>query len=385
MEASDLRTTRSYFSYLRTGLIYLNHAAVSPLSQHVVDAMTAHLQRRSGGEVETYFHDLKFIPSLRELLRSFIGAEHADRIGLFGNTSDALNAVVAGLPWAAGDRVLLNDMEFPANVYPYIGVRRHGVEIDTIACPDNCITPEMVESALTPRTRVVALSAVQFLTGFRADLESIGAVCRSKGVLLIVDGIQAVGATSMDVVRMKVDVLAAGAQKWLMGPEGTGYLYLTEEVQERVDQQHIGWLSVKTPWDFRNYEQPLDASARRYEGGTWNVVGLRGMHAALTELAKVGPMVLQDRLRFLTGHLIALLDTIDGVAVISPRDPEFRAGIVTFTVGSSDRAQYIFDVLQRNNIGVSLREGLLRISPHYYNVEDELEKAVAVVAEEMTK
>ncbi len=370
---------RSLFPYLSTGLVYLNHAATSPLSTNVVAAMQLHLDRRSSGPVETYAEDAKFVPTLRDQVSRFVGAEGPERIALFGNTSDALNVVVSGLRWSSGDRVILNDMEFPANVYPYLALRRHGVEIDTIACPGNIITPDMIASAITPRTKVVALSAVQFLAGYKPDLPTIGDLCRSKGILFFVDGIQAVGATVIDVQQMKIDMMAAGAQKWLMGPQGTGFLYLSEAVQEMVDQQHLGWLSVETPWDFRDYSQPLAGTARRYELGTWNMAGLKGMSAALSTLLDIGRENLEERIRYLTGLLLDRLVQLRDLTIISPREPEHRAGIVTFRAGDGATAQRIFDALLAERITISIREGLLRISPHFYNVEEELERCVDVL------
>ena len=371
---------RSLYPYLSSNLVYLNHAATSPLSTNVVAAMQLHLEQRSGGPIETYLEDARFLPVLREQVRAFIGAEHADRIALFGNTSDALNVVVSGLRWTDGDRVLLNDMEFPANVYPYIALRRRGVAIDTLACPDQRITPEMIDHALTPRTKVVALSAVQFLAGYKPDLAAIGDLCRSRGVLFFVDGIQAVGATVIDVQAMKIDMLAAGAQKWQMGPQGTGFLYVSEKVQDMVDQQHIGWLSVQTPWNFRDHEQPLAAGANRYEGGTWNFVGLKGMSAALHTLGSIGREGLRDRIRHLTGYCIERLDTMNGVELVSPREPEHRAGIVTFRVGDNAGAQKMHDALSKERIIISIREGLLRVSPHFYNIEEELDRCLDMVS-----
>ena len=377
MDSLDLH--RSLFPYLSTGLVYLNHAATSPLSTNVVAAMQLHLELRSEGPIELYQNDVKLLPRLRGQVRDLINAESPDRIALFSNTSDGLNMIVSGLVWRQGERVLLNDMEFPANVYPYIGLKRQGVEIDMLACPDGTISPEMIERAITPRTRVVALSAVQFLTGFRADLSAIGEMCRRKGILFFVDGIQAVGATTVDVQTMKIDMMSAGSQKWQMGPQGTGFLYVSERVQEMVDQHSIGWLSVQTPWNFRDFAQPLAASARRYEGGTLNFIGLKGMNAALGTLLETGPKRIEERILHLTDHLTRGLDEVGEVSLISPREEEHRAGIVTFGVGTPERAQSVFDALTKERVMISLREGLLRVSPHFYNTEEELEKCLELL------
>ncbi len=160
--------------------------------------------------------------------------------------------------------------------------------VDIIKCPDGRITPEMIDKVITPRTQVVALSAVQFLSGYRADLATIGQMCRDRKIWFIVDGIQAVGAVQLDVKKMNIDGLAAGAQKWQMSVQGTGFLYVNEALQEAVQPQFVGWLGVQDAWDFYNYGQPLAATAKRYEGGTVNHAGFSGMAACLSFLLEQG-------------------------------------------------------------------------------------------------
>ncbi|HTP12859.1 MAG TPA: aminotransferase class V-fold PLP-dependent enzyme, partial [Bacteroidota bacterium] len=263
----ELDSIRALFPHIQSGQIYLNHASISPLSTRAVDAMTKYLQTHSNGTLVSYDDELKIESDCRTAVQALIHAESTDRIALTGNTSDALNIVASGLPWQRGDRIILNDMEFPANVYPYHHLQEQGVAVDIIKCPDGRISPEMIERTITPNTRVVALSAVQFLSGFRADLARIGGLCRERKVWFIVDGIQAVGAVRVDVQRMKIDGLAAGAQKWQMSVQGTGFLYVNEALQEAIHPKYVGWLGVQDAWNFYNYGQPLAPTAKRYEGG----------------------------------------------------------------------------------------------------------------------
>ena len=213
LPAATLQCARDLFPHVARGTVYLNHAGTSPLSSRVVEAMTRYLHERSEGMIETYQHDLPMVAECKESLRSLINAETPDRIALSANTSDAINIVAAGIPWTSGDRILLNTSEFPANVWPYLNLQRHGVRIDFIPAPDGRVTIDRILDRLTPRTRVLALSAVQFLSGYRADLETIGDICRSRGIIFAVDGIQAVGAARINVQKMKIDALAAGGQK----------------------------------------------------------------------------------------------------------------------------------------------------------------------------
>lgn len=368
----QLHQVRTLFPFTTRGQIYLNHAGTSPLSERVVAAMQEHLRERSRGMLETYPLDLDMVRRLRESVRRLINAESPRRVAFQPNTSDALNIVAAGIPWKTGDRVLLNDQEFPANVYPYLNLKRHGVELDFVGSRNGMILADDIESALSPRTRLVAISAVQFLSGHRAALEAIGNLCRDRGIIFAVDGIQAVGAVRIDVQRMKIDALAAGAQKWQMGPHGSGFLYVTEDLQSRIHQQYLGWLGVHDPWDFRNYTQPLATSARRFEGGSLNMPGLWGMDAALSLLLEVGMEVIEDHLLMLTRILMDGLRIIPGITLITPSDDESRAGIVSIQLPARADGDAVFNRMQHDGVTVAVREGKLRYSPHFYNTPEEM-------------
>jgi selenocysteine lyase/cysteine desulfurase len=321
------------------------------------------------------------IAGLRSRVASLINAPSADRIALPSNTSIGVATIASGLRWQSGDRVLLNSAEFPANVCPYLALRGSGVGFDFLKCENGIVTPGMIEAALTPRTRLVALSAVQFLSGFRADLAAIGDICRHRGIVFAVDGIQAVGAVQIDVQAMKIDALAAGAQKWLLSPHGSGFLYVTEDLQSRITQSHLGWLSVDDPWRFYDYDQPLAASARRYEPGTPTIPALWGMHASIGLLLEVGLPAVEEAVLSNSGRLMDGLRQIGGLDINTPEDPARRAGIVTvgFTDGTDPRR--VFARLTGAGVFVSLREGRLRFSPHFYNTHSEIDAVLGVVRE----
>ncbi len=220
-----LTRARSLFPHTLQGKIYLNHAGTSPMSTRVLDAVTRYYRDRSEGKIDTYWEDLPMVAEVRSFVQQLINAESTERIALTANTSDAINIIAGGIDWKSGDRILLNDIEFPANVWPYLNLKQIGVELDVLKALDGRVTPDQIEESITSRTRLVALSAVQFLSGYRADLATIGEMCRQRGAIFAVDGIQAVGAIKLDVQAMKIDALAAGGQKWQMSPHGTGFLY----------------------------------------------------------------------------------------------------------------------------------------------------------------
>jgi len=376
-----LQQIRQLFPHTSNGFIYLNHAAVSPLSSRVLESTLNHLQERSSGKIETWLDDLSQIDETKRCVQRLVNAESHDRIALVGNTSDALNIIAAGLDWKPGDRILLNDLEFPANVYPYYHLKNLGVEIDIIHCPDGRVTPEAIYDALRPRTRLLALSAVQFLSGYRAELTVLGEICRSRGILFIVDGIQAAGAMRLDVQEMRIDALAAGAPKWQMGPQGIGFLYLTEELQTRIHQKYLGWLAVETPWNFFDYDQPLAESARRFEGGTINIPGMWGYFAALTMLLEFGIELIEPHILALTQILLDEFQSIGGVKIVSPAALQERAGIVTIQPPDGVDPAAAFESLAKRRITVSLREGKLRYSPHFYNSVEEIKAAAEATKE----
>ena len=376
-----LNRARSLFPHTGQGKNYLNHASTSPLSSRVVNAMTTYLRNRSEGDLETYFTDLKMVSECRSLIAKLINAGSPDRIAFQINTSDAINVIASGLPWAPGDSLILNDIEFPANVYPYLNLKRLGVEIDIVKSRDGRITPDMIASRFRPRTRLVALSAVQYLSGHRADLEAIGKICRGRGIVFAVDGIQAVGAVRLDVQRMKIDALAAGAQKWQMGPHGSGFLYLTEELQERIAQANLGWLSVEDPWSFHKFDQQLAPSARRYEGGSLNMPSLHGLHAALSTLLEFGPEAIENHILAITEILRSGLAGIDRLSVVTSYPDAERAGIVTVRLPEGADSKEVFRRISAQKVFIALREGQLRFSPHFYNSPDEMRQAVDVTRE----
>ncbi len=378
---ATLRRARELFPHTAQGHIYLNHAGTSPLSTRVVEAMTAYLRNRSIGELDTYQRDVEMVTECRALVQRIIHAESPERIAFQANTSDAINTIAAGMPWKPGDRVLLNTVEFPANVYPYLNLKHRGVAVDFIRAEGGCVTRDMVEAHLTPSTKLLALSAVQFLSGHRPDLYSIGELCRREGVVFAVDAIQAVGAVEIDVQRMKIDALAAGAQKWQMSPHGSGFLYVTEELQEQLAQATLGWLAVKDPWNFYDYDQPLASSARRYEGGSLIMPSLWGMYAALSTLLEYGMEAIEGHILHITGLLREKLGEIPGVRLVTSYPDQERAGIVTIRLPEGANSKGVFKRILARHATIALREGQLRYSPHFYNTPAEMMDVVELTRE----
>ena len=364
----DIDAYRSLFPVIKTGTVYLNHAATSPLSTKVVAAVNKYLDERSETRVDNFGSQIGIAKETKEYIARLINST-PDRIAFCDNTSNAINILASGMEWSDGDRIILNDMEFPANVYPFLNLKRRGVEVDFVKSRGGKILPEDIEAALTNRTRLVSISHVQFLSGYRADLESIGELCRQHGILFSVDAIQSAGVVPIDVQRMEIDFLATGGQKWLMAPQGIGFAFVSEKTQAMLNQAYLGWTSIRNFFgDFTRYRMDPDENARRYENGTLNQIGILSLHETLATLLDVGIDQIEEHILDLGDHLIAELHKF-GAPIFVDGERSERAGIISVKVDDADR---MFARLSKAKIEVSVREGWIRVSPHFYNTESDI-------------
>ncbi|ARM32133.1 aminotransferase class V-fold PLP-dependent enzyme [Legionella longbeachae] len=347
--------------------IYLNHAAVSPFSLSVKEEIIRYVEERHIKNIENYF---SFQPIIENVYKKIAALLHTDplRICLTPNTSTGLNILANGYPWKKGDRILLNKQEFPANIYPFLNCQRQGVEIDYIDNKEPIIESSDIENAIKPNTRLLSISMVQFLNGHAIDLAKIGKICKQNDTLFCVDAIQGLGATDLEVEQIGIDFLSCGSHKWLMAPEGLGFIYVTNELQEKLTPSYVGWLGVENPWELLNYDLRFQESAKRYQTGTMNHIAIAGLNASLEHLTSIGYTRIKEKI---TANTQFFLDNFPQLQWITPQ--KMRLGIVTFKHPEAER---IHQELNALNITVSVREGqYLRISPHYYHQKEELEKA----------
>jgi len=352
-------------------MVYLNHAAVAPLSFRVRDAVDRYQTRRALKGIEPYPWIMKTVQETRDMLAKMINAP-AEQIAFVLNTSDGLNVLAQGIDWQPGDRILLNDLEFPANVYPFLNLRRRGVEVDILQTRDGKVTTDEIAQNLTEKTKLVSLSHVQFATGGKADLAAIGKLCRERNILFAVDAIQSLPHTQIDVERDCVDFLSCGSHKWMMSAEGAAFIYVGNRALERIHQASIGWTSVENPFDFTFRPDELRAGAARFENGTMNFTGITALNASLKFFYEFGLREMERAVLDLTNYLIDRLDR-RGVEIITPKDAREHSGIVSFNFADAEK---VFERLEKQNIIISLRQGRLRAAPHFYNTEDEMRKLV---------
>ena len=371
----DLNLYRQEFPVTRS-TIYLNHAAVSPVSCRVRHAMTNLIEdvcRFGGNHWERW---LEAYEAVRAKVASFLCAT-PEEIAFIKNTSEGISLFANGLDWKDGDEVVSIAPEFPANYYPWKYLERKGVRLRLVPERDGVITVEDIAAALGPNTRVVAVSFVQFLSGCRLDLERLGEVCQERDILLFVDAIQGLGAFPVDVKKAKVAALAADGHKWLMGPEGSGLFYIRRDLIERIQPSSVGWMSVKAVEDFSSRKLEWAEGARRFECGTLNTAGVYGLGAALDLLLEVGADPIAKRILCLTGRLREGLRQ-KGHRVFGPSAAEQCSGIVSFTPAKIDPVEMVARLSSRG-VSVAARCGKVRISPHFYNTEEEIDRALALL------
>ncbi len=348
--------------------IYLDHAGVSPLSLRVKSAIEAFLSEAAHSSAFQYSKWTKQIIATRLACARLINAQ-PDEIAFVRSTSHGISNVAGGLDWKPGDNVLIFEREFPSNLYPWLNLQRKGVVIKTIPSYNGRVLFDDIIQLIDSKTRLLAISSVQFANGFRIDLKKVGNLCRDRNVFFCVDAIQSLGVLPMDVRECSIDFLSADAHKWLLGPEGIGIFFCRKELAERINPPIIGWKSVQNELDFDHPVFSLKTDALRFEEGSTNLLGIFGLGAALELLLEVGIPTIEKRVLGL-GDVIIREAGKRGYSVLTPEERRERGGHVTIA-GNFDPV-LTHDALRKKGIMVSARGGGLRVSPHFYNTEEEL-------------
>lgn len=359
------------------GLIYLNHAGVAPLPRRAAEAVRAFAAEAATRGARNYPRWLAVEASLRQRLARLLGTPSSDDIALVKNTSEGLSMVAYGLDWQPGDAVIINNHEFPSNRIVWESLaQRFGVEVRDVDL-DAAPTPEdALIDALDARARLLAVSSVQFGSGLRMDLVRLAQACRSNGTLLCVDAIQSLGALRLDVASLQADFVIADGHKWMLGPEGLGVFYSRPEARERLKLTQYGWHMVEQAGDFDRRAWEVASSARRFECGSPNMLGIHALEASLALLEEVGLAEVEARVLANARLLIEMIAAQPRLELMSPPHPERHAGIVTFRVIDRD-SRDVFRHLQEQGVVCALRSGGIRFSPHFYNTQSQLEEALA--------
>ena len=358
---------REFFPVTRN-LIYLNHAAVAPLCLPAAEAMKQWAEDALLYGSLHYAEWLECYAGLRRGAAKLVNGT-PEEIAIVKNTSEGIATIAMGLDWRPGDRIVAFEEEFPANQYPWRRLEKKGVGIEWLPATSPL---ERIDQAARG-ARLLSISFVQFLSGFRADLAGIGEICRRRGVIFVVDAIQGLGAFPINVKSAHIDALAADGHKWLLGPEGCGILYISQRLQDQVEPVEFGWTNVASYNDYGVRDMTLRPDAGRYECGTLNTVGCFGLRAAIDFLLEAGIANIAPVVRDLAGQIEEGVRRKGYEVLGAP-----NAGIVSFRKPGVDSAA-VCARLREQSIITAPRAGWVRTSPHFYIEPQEIEKMIELL------
>lgn len=346
---------------------FFNHSGVSPVSRRGAEAIRRYLDQ-SQADVYMTGKWYKQAETTRVAAAKLINAD-AKEIAFVKNTSEGLSFVANGLSWKQGDEIISTRVEYPANVYPWMdAAQRHGVKhimiSERVSGGAGRIALEDLFAAVTPRTRLIAISHVEYASGYRSDLAAIGAFCRERGILFCVDAIQSAGVLPVDVKAMQIDFLSAGGHKWMLGPEGLGIFFCRRELFGEL-RPEVGWMNVAHATDYSRHELRLRDDARRFECGGYNIAGVLGLGASLEMLLELGVDMVWQRVYALSGMLVEGLRE-KGYTVYSPRERAEECSAIVSFYSPVHAPDPIVRELEEKQIIITKRENRLRAAPHFY-------------------
>ncbi|QQZ43815.1 aminotransferase class V-fold PLP-dependent enzyme [Pseudomonas sp. SK3(2021)] len=360
------------------GLRYLNHAAVAPWPNRAAEAVARFAKENVLLGARDYPDWMALEQRLRERLMRLLNAPSTDDIALVKNTSEALSFVAFGLSWEKGDQIVISDEEFPSNRIVWEALASQGVEVLHVSLKGD--DPEgALLAACGPRTRLMAISAVQFASGLRLDLQRLGAGCKQQNVLFCIDAIQQLGAQPFDVQAYQCDFAMADGHKWMLGPEGLGVFYCRSELRAQLELHEFGWHMLEHMGDYSRSEWEPAKSARRFECGSPNMLGAMALEASLSLLEEVGmehvATLIAERVQWLQDGLNA----IPGVRLHTPLNPARRGGIFSFSIDGIDN-QVVYEALQQQQVVCIPRGPGVRFSPHFYTEKRVIDETLEIVA-----
>lgn len=370
----DLAELQRQFPSKREGH-YFNHAAIAPWPAATADAVRNFAAENAAQGPAAYAQWVKLEQQLRHQLASLIGAVSGQDIALLKNTTEGISLVAWGLDWQAGENLVLPQGEFPSNRLPWLAQSERGVEIREIDIRGAENAENALIGSMNRKTRILAVSSVQWSDGFRLDLQQLGEACKKRGVLFFVDAIQHLGALQIDVSACHINFLAADAHKWLLGPEGIALFYSDEESRPRLHLRQLGWHMFDQPWNFSRKEWTPASSARRFEAGSPNTLGQVAFKASLEVLLSAGMKQVEKRVLGNTALLLEGLRDIPGLQLVSRQESPRRSGIVSFKpTGFAVTA--LHQLLLERGITCAIREQFIRLSPHYYQGKNDVDEVI---------
>ncbi len=372
----DFHAFRSHFPVAKRWAFF-DHAAVAPIPDRAVAALEEYGRRVAENGIADVWFWVDRVAHVRRLAAQLVNAPSPEDVCFVPNTTAGIGLVAEGFPWRPGENVVLAAEEYPSNQYPWLNLRDRGVEVRSVASRGSRVEIDDVRAAMDDHTRLLSASFVQFGSGFRADLDALGDLCRRRGVFFFVDAIQGLGVFPLDVQKTPIDALAADGHKWLLGPEGAGIAYVRREWLDRLHPIGVGAHSVVKPFDYSTIHFTLKPHAGRYEGGALNLPGITALGESLDLLLEAGTENVASRVLALTDYLCEKASSV-GLEVFSSRRGSDRSGIVSLASPGVPPK----DVMRRcrdAGVVINVRAGRLRVSPHAYNTEAEIDRFLDVV------
>ena len=362
---------------LKQDLIHLNHAAVAPWPRCVRQAVEdfAHENATQGS-----FHYPDWVKKeshLRQLLAQLINAPQANDIALLKNTSEALSVVAHGLDWQAGDNIVISDQEFPSNRIVWESLQDHGVEVRQVDLYSHDSPEQALMLACNSRTRLLAISSVQYASGLRVDLSVLGQFCREQEILFCIDAIQSIGALEFDVNAVNADFVMADGHKWMLGPEGLALFYSHQQARDQLSLHQFGWHMVEHYGDFDRKDWQVASSARRFECGSPNMLGIHALHASIDLLLSTGMKKVEQAVLANSEALFSLIERSTNLECLTDMTAGRYAGIVVFR-HQQYPAEHVYQHLMQHGVLCALRGGGVRFSPHFYTPAKQLEQAISL-------
>jgi selenocysteine lyase/cysteine desulfurase len=349
---------------------YLNAASLGPWPKASREAIMEIIDEWSGlsdptPKVFDYWRETK-----KELGR-MVNA-HPDQIGFAYNTSHGLSLAAAGIDFKKGDEIILSDVEFPANTYPWTNLREKGVEIKFIESTNHHFDIDIFEKAITKKTKLFSISYIQFFNGYKNDIQKLGEICKERNIFYIVDGIQGMGNVPINVQECHIDLLASGAHKWLLSPVGCGFFYLSKIPKIEVKQGFAGWFGVDWKEDWTNllrHDLKPRKSVERLSLSAIPYLQMYAMRNSIKLINSIGVDRIYEHNLALTDRLIDYLETSKYYEIASSTEMQHRSSIFSFTCPYPKK---LYKYLLDKRIIASFREGLIRISVDFYNTPEQI-------------
>jgi selenocysteine lyase/cysteine desulfurase len=359
-------------------IVYLNHAAVGPWPLRTAEALKRFADENISVGATNYPDWMAKETELRGQIKRLINAPTIDDIALLKNTSEAISVVAEGVDWQKGDNIVSSNEEFPSNRIPWLAQARKGVEFREIDISSNTAEQDLI-SACDDKTRLITISSVQYGTGRCLNLEKIGQFCSANNILYCVDAIQSLGVLPFDVQSINADFVMADAHKWMLGPEGIALFYCKADIRDSLELHQFGWRMVKDVGNYDAKDWQVAESAKRFECGSLNMLGIHALSASLTLFEEIGIEKISINVINNISYIIDYISNITDINFISPIEKPHYAGIVTFKIEAMDMTE-LHTKLMKNKVICANRAGGIRFSPHFYTSQNSIDKALNILS-----